>query len=133
MKGNIKWIVCITVIVGLVALPLLMATPASADKLSDTIQQAVGDGKIDKKAEPGFLGIPGAPGVNYILGFLWAIWVGWIFSTVGAFGGIMAGVGHITIFGLGDYAKDFGKGYPLNKQTSLSPTPSVSPTSGWSG
>ena len=39
--------------------------------------------------------------------FLWAIWVGWIFSTVGAFGGIMAGVGHITIFGLGDYAKSF--------------------------
>ena len=30
-----------------------------------------------------------------------------IFSTVGAFGGIMAGVGHITIFGLGDYAKSF--------------------------
>ena len=27
----------------------------------------------------------------------------------------MAGVGHITIFGLGDYAKDFGKGYPMNK------------------
>lgn len=114
MKGNIKWIVCIMVIVGLFALPLIIETPAFADKLSDTIQQAVGDGKIDKKAEPGFLGIPGAPGVNYILGFLWAIWVGWIFSTVGAFGGIMAGVGHITIFGLGDYAKGFGKGYPLN-------------------
>lgn len=28
--------------------------------------------------------------------FLWAIWVGWIFSTVGAFGGIMAGVGQIV-------------------------------------
>ena len=48
-------------------------------------------------------------------GFLWAIWVGWIFSTVGAFGGIMAGVGHITIFGLADYAKGFGKGSPMNK------------------
>ena len=46
---------------------------------------------------------------------LWAIWVGWIFSTVGAFGGIMAGVGHITIFGLADYAKSFGKGSPMNK------------------
>ena len=41
------------VIIGLVALPLLMAEPAFADKLSDTIQQAIGDGKIDKKAEPG--------------------------------------------------------------------------------
>ncbi len=27
----------------------------------------------------------------------------------------MAGVGHITIFGLGDYAKSFDKGNPLNK------------------
>ena len=27
----------------------------------------------------------------------------------------MAGVGHITIFGLADYAKSFGKGTPLNK------------------
>jgi uncharacterized membrane protein YfcA len=42
--------------------------------------------------------------------------VGWIFSTVGAFGGIMAGVGHITIFGLGDYAKSFkNTGHTLNK------------------
>jgi hypothetical protein len=92
-----------------------MATPASADKLSEAISQAIGEEKIDQKAEPGFLGIPGAPGVNYIIGFLWAIWVGWIFSTVGAFGGIMAGVGHITIFGLGDYAKSFDKGLPINK------------------
>ena len=48
------------------------------------------------------------------MGLLWAVWVGWIFSTVGAFGGIMAGVGHITIFGLADYAKAFGKGNPVN-------------------
>jgi uncharacterized membrane protein YfcA len=35
---------------------------------------------------------------------------------VGAFGGIMAGVGHITIFGLGDYAKSFKDTAPtLNK------------------
>jgi hypothetical protein len=47
---------------------------------------------------------------------LWAIWVGWIFSTVGAFGGVMAGVGHMTIFGLGGYAKSFkGTAPELNK------------------
>lgn len=115
MKTSLKWIMCVMVIVGILASPILMATPASADKLSDAIAQGITDGKIQKDAEPGFLGIPGAPDVNYIIGFLWAIWVGWIFSTVGAFGGIMAGVGHITIFGLGDYAKSFGKGHPLNK------------------
>jgi uncharacterized membrane protein YfcA len=71
---------------------------------------------ISPGAEPGFLGIPGAPEVNLLWAFLWAIWVGWIFSTVGAFGGIMAGVGHITIFGLGDYAKSFKNSSPeLNK------------------
>jgi hypothetical protein len=65
--------------------------------------------------KPGYLGIPGGKDPNFIIGLLWAVWVGWIFSTVGAFGGIMAGVGHITIFGLGDYAKGFGKGNPVNK------------------
>ncbi len=69
---------------------------------------------IKPGAKPGFLGIPGGPSTPLVLGFLWAIWVGWIFSTVGAFGGIMAGVGHITIFGLGDYAAKFGKGNPVN-------------------
>ncbi len=112
--------VCLIVILGVMASPLLMAATACAgsDKLAEAIAktpQGTERGQIDPKAEPGFLGIPGAPGVNYILGLLWAIWVGWIFSTVGAFGGIMAGVGHITIFGLGDYAKSFGKGAPLNK------------------
>ena len=63
---------------------------------------------------PGYLGIPGAPDPNVLLGLLWAIWVGWIFSTVGAFGGIMAGIGHITIFGLGPYAREFGRGNPVN-------------------
>jgi hypothetical protein len=64
----------------------------------------------------GFLGIPGAPQVNPILAFAWAVWVGWIFSTVGAFGGVMAGVGHMTIFGLGGYAKSFKETTPaLNK------------------
>jgi len=48
--------------------------------------------------------------------FLWAVWVGWIFSTVGAFGGVMAGVGHITIYGLGAYADSFKETSPgLNR------------------
>jgi uncharacterized membrane protein YfcA len=116
MKGNVKWIVCIMVIIGLVALPLIMETPAFADKLSDAIQQAVGDGKIDKNAGPGYLNIPGAPKLNLWIGLVWAIWVGWIFSTVGAFGGIMAGVGHMTIYGLGSYAKTFrDTSPPMNK------------------
>ncbi len=115
MKRSMKWVLCVLVVVSVFAVPLLTASSVSADSLSEAISQGINDGKIIKDAAPGFLGIPGAPKVNYILGFLWAIWVGWIFSTVGAFGGIMAGVGHITIFGLGDYAKDFGKGYPMNK------------------
>ncbi len=63
--------------------------------------------KINPQAEKGFAGIPGAPKINLVVAFLWAIWVGWIFTTVGAFGGIMAGVGHLTIFGLGAYAVGF--------------------------
>ena len=70
-------------------------------------------GHIDPTAPKGFSGIPGAPRINYLLAILWAVWVGWIFSTVGAFGGIMAGVGHITIFGLGDYAKSYKETNPL--------------------
>ncbi|MBB5142542.1 sulfite exporter TauE/SafE family protein [Desulfovibrio intestinalis] len=65
-------------------------------------------------AETGYLGIPGGPKINMILAFGWALWVGWIFSTVGAFGGVMAGVGHMSVHGLGNYAKSFGK-TPLNK------------------
>ncbi|MEW6664021.1 MAG: TSUP family transporter [Thermodesulfobacteriota bacterium] len=75
-----------------------------------------GKGLIDVNAPKGAFGIPGAPDISYILAICWAIWVGWIFSTVGAFGGIMAGVGHITVYGLGDYAKTFAKTNPaLNK------------------
>jgi uncharacterized membrane protein YfcA len=78
--------------------------------------QGTEEGQIDPAAKPGLLGIPGAPAPNMIVCFLWAIWVGWIFSTVGAFGGIMAGVGHITIYGLGAYAKTFKDTSPnLNK------------------
>ncbi|WP_316896656.1 sulfite exporter TauE/SafE family protein [Pseudodesulfovibrio indicus] len=93
----------------LVAAVCLMAQPALADRLADAIAESKPTG------EPGYMGIPGGPQLNIIIGFLWAIWVGWIFSTVGAFGGIMAGVGHITIYGLGDYASSFGKGSKMNK------------------
>jgi uncharacterized membrane protein YfcA len=94
---------------------LLLSPDALADTLSDAIAatpQGTEKGMISSEAKKGYLGIPGAPDVNLIVGFLWAIWVGWIFSTVGAFGGIMAGVGHITIFGLGDYAKSFKQTNP---------------------
>jgi uncharacterized membrane protein YfcA len=119
MKGRLKWkwMICFMIIFGLAVSPVLIATTAHADKLSDAIAQTpkgTEKGQIDLNAKKGFLGIPGAPRVNYIIGILWAIWVGWIFSTVGAFGGIMAGVGHITIFGLGNYAKGWGKNAPLN-------------------
>lgn len=93
----------------------VLVQPAWADKLADAIQEGITSGKVDPAAEPGYLGIPGAPSVNLILAFVWAIWVGWIFSTVGAFGGVMAGVGHITVYGLGNYGKSFGKGATLNK------------------
>ncbi len=100
-----------------------LTPPGMPQKMKAAIEKSL---KVEKQAEKtkkiikpgakqGYLGIPGAPKPNPIVGLLWAIWVGWIFSTVGAFGGIMAGVGHITIFGLGDYAKSFGKGHPVNK------------------
>jgi len=80
------------------------------------VEKAIAKGVLQKDAPRGFLGIPGAPRVNWILAFVWAMWVGWIFSTVGAFGGIMAGVGHITVYGLGSYAKTFKDSAPaLNK------------------
>jgi uncharacterized membrane protein YfcA len=99
-----------------------LTTPDMPGKMKEAIQKSLDDEAfaaqtrqvISPDAEPGFLGIPGAPQTSLLLGLLWAIWVGWIFSTVGAFGGIMAGVGHITIFGLADYAKAFGKGNPVN-------------------
>jgi len=99
----------VLLILAALAVVCLMAHPAMADALADAIAEA------NPQGEPGYLGIPGGPQVNVIVGLLWAVWVGWIFSTVGAFGGIMAGVGHITIFGLGDYASSFGKGAKLNK------------------
>ncbi len=102
-----------------VSLAFIMADNVYADELADAIAsapQGTEKGQIDPNAAKGFLGIPGGPDINLIIGFLWAIWVGWIFSTVGAFGGIMAGVGHMTIYGLGSYAKTFKTTAPaLNK------------------
>jgi uncharacterized membrane protein YfcA len=98
---------------------LVLAAPAEAGKLEEAIAQTpagTGPGQINPDAPKGFMGIPGAPVPFWFYGILWGIWVGWIFSTVGAFGGIMAGVGHISVFGLGDYAAGFRKTSPvLNK------------------
>lgn len=114
-----QWVI-IGVVVALVALiALVMVAPAEAGKLEDAIAktpQGVEKGMIDTKAKPGFMGIPGAPSPFLGWAVLWGIWVGWIFSTVGAFGGIMAAVGHVSVFGLGDYAAAFKKTSPvLNK------------------
>ena len=100
-----------------------LTSPGMSGKMKQAIAKSLEDEQFAAKtkevikpgAEPGYLAVPGAPSPNVIVGLLWAVWVGWIFSTVGAFGGIMAGVGHITIFGLADYAKSFGKGNPVNK------------------
>jgi uncharacterized protein len=86
---------------------LAVAGPGWADRLAEGIQQGMASGVVNPADEPGYLGIPGGPQINIILAFFWAIWVGWIFSTVGAFGGIMAGIGHISIYGLGNYAQGF--------------------------
>lgn len=109
-KNHMLWL-------ALIAVGLLFVTNEAAfadEGLVSAIQEATDAGKLVVGAEPGYLGIPGAPQLNLLLGVAWAVWVGWIFSTVGAFGGIMAGVGHITIYGLGDYAKGF-KGMKINK------------------
>ncbi len=38
--------------------------------------------------------------VNPLIVILWMLFVGFVFSTIGAAGGILAGVGHISIFGI---------------------------------
>jgi hypothetical protein len=109
----------LVLLAALVIVPVVGTATAHAGSLEDAIAaapQGTEKGMINPEAKPGFLGIPGAPSPNMVVGFLWAVWVGWIFSTVGAFGGIMAGVGHITVFGLADYGKAFKKTSPvLNK------------------
>jgi uncharacterized membrane protein YfcA len=98
------------------------APAAEAPKAAPTgnkLQQAIAKapqgtekGQIDPAKPAGFLGIPGAPQVSVVVALLWAVWVGWIFSTVGAFGGVMAGVGHMSVFGFGEYAGAFKKTAP---------------------
>jgi uncharacterized protein len=102
-----------------VAAALLSPAPAVASRLSEAIAQTpVGTepGMIDPDAPKGLLGIPGGPQPFWLWCIFWGIWVGWIFSTVGAFGGIMAGVGHITVFGLRAYGATFRETSPaMNK------------------
>ena len=111
-------------VIGLLAALLMLATlilvcPTAAGKLEEAIAKTptgTGPGLINPGAPPGFMGIPGAPRVFWLWGIFWGAWVGWIFSSVGAFGGIMAGVGHITVFGLEAYGSAFKKTSPtLNK------------------
>jgi uncharacterized membrane protein YfcA len=97
------------------------AAPAATKK--STLEEAIAKtpkgkekGQINEAAPRGFMGIPGAPSHFWLWYILWGVWVGWIFSSVGAFGGIMAGVGHISVFGLSDYAATFKNTSPgLNK------------------
>ncbi|GAB6906618.1 conserved membrane hypothetical protein [Desulfosarcina cetonica] len=119
MKKKFVLPIVLLLLFSVVVAPAFTDVNAYAGSLEDAIAntpQGTGPGQIDPNAKPGFLGIPGAPAPSMIAGFLWAIWVGWIFSTVGAFGGIMSGVGHITVFGLADYGKGFKQTSPmLNK------------------
>jgi uncharacterized membrane protein YfcA len=107
--------------IGLLAalVTLVLAEPSWADKLQEAIAKTpvgTGPGMIHPDVAKGFMGIPGAPHHFWLFYILWGTWVGWIFSSVGAFGGIMAGVGHISVFGLSDYASSFKKTSPaLNK------------------
>ncbi len=118
MRSAWFFVLLTTALLLLAGPPLLMSqeTPTSTaqlelpGKLGEEVNRTpVGTepGYINLQAEKGFAGIPGAPHINYVVAFLWAIWVGWIFTTVGAFGGIMAGVGHLTILGIGVYAAGF--------------------------
>jgi uncharacterized protein len=118
MNRKVWLIVGVAIVVAFTA-TILLSDPAHAGKLEDAIAktpQGTGVGMIDPQAPPGFMGIPGAPKSFLLWYILWGIWVGWIFSSVGAFGGVMAGVGHITVFGLADYGKTFKDTNPtLNK------------------
>ncbi|HMK37022.1 MAG TPA: sulfite exporter TauE/SafE family protein [Desulfomonilaceae bacterium] len=119
MQSKSWLIVSSVVVIAIAVAAVLCVEPAFAGKLEDAIAQTpqgAGKGMIDPKAAPGFMGIPGAPQPFWLYTILWGIWVGWIFSSVGAFGGVMAGVGHITVFGLADYGKTFKDSNPtLNK------------------
>jgi uncharacterized membrane protein YfcA len=111
------------ILIGLLALvavvaTLVLAAPclAGTGKVANAIAKTpagTGPGQINPDAPKGILGIPGAPQPFWLWCILWGIWVGWIFSTVGAFGGIMAGVGHITVFGLRGFGHSFKDTSPV--------------------
>jgi uncharacterized protein len=135
MKEKWRWFICMTVFFCIAVWPLLNTSDSGAQtettpaqetvveaprlvgdtlglrgRVGDGVSQApVGDkpGQIDINAPRGYLGIPGGPRINYILALIWSIWTGWIFATVGAFGGISAGIGHMTIYGISSYATPF--------------------------
>jgi uncharacterized protein len=110
-----SWLAIGLVLATIVSAVLIASAPAEAGKLEEAIAktpQGTDAGMIDPAAPKGFMGISGAPHPFVLWGVLWGVWVGWIFSSVGAFGGIMAGVGHISVFGLGDYAATFKKTNP---------------------
>ena len=118
MKKNTWFFLGLLALLAAVA-TLVLVEASWAGKLEEAIAKTptgVGQGMIDPNAPQGFMGIPGAPSHFWLFYILWGIWVGWIFSSVGAFGGIMAGVGHITVFGLADYGRSFkSTSPPLNK------------------
>lgn len=118
MKRN-TWILIGMAVILVAFAALVLSGPAEAGKLEEALAKTptgTGPGQINPDAPKGFMGIPGGPSPFWFYGILWGIWVGWIFSTVGAFGGIMAGVGHITVFGLANYGKTFKNTSPvLNK------------------
>lgn len=119
MMERVKTVLMVALLVTVLISPVLSSETAYGDALQDAISQApqgTDKGQIDPSGPAGYLGIPGGLQINLIVAFFWAVWVGWVFSTVGAFGGILAGVGHISVFGLGDYAKSFKDTAPaLNK------------------
>jgi len=115
---KVRGFICLTLVALVLSMGLgiFIQQAYGQSPVEKEVEKAIAKGVLQKDAPKGFLGIPGAPRVNWILAFVWATWVGWIFSTVGAFGGIMAGVGHITVYGLGAYAKTFKESAPaLNK------------------
>jgi hypothetical protein len=119
MSEGLRRVLMVLLVMSVFISPIVFSEAAHADKLQEAIAKApagTGKGQIDPNGPAGYLGIPGGLQINLIVAFIWAVWVGWVFSTVGAFGGILAGVGHISVFGLGDYAKSFKDTSPgLNK------------------
>ena len=89
---------------------------ANWQKPSPKLPPAPARGKLIRMPPKALWASPALPATSGSGTSFWGTWVGWIFSSVGAFGGVMAGVGHISVFGLSDYAKGFKQTSPtLNK------------------